>query len=133
MRPKVRSQASAPRNRLISTSLSARQRHELTRSKASQALRELDRTGAPVTFQTVAQQASVSRSWLYTQPDIRAEIDRLGTTARLATEPSVPARQRSSEASCNAASKLPTAATISSPGRTPGSADNSPKRSAACD
>lgn len=79
--------------------MAARQRHELTRSKAIQALRELDRTGAPVTFQTVAQQASVSRSWLYTQPDIRAEIDRLRTTARLATEPSVPARQRSSEAS----------------------------------
>jgi hypothetical protein len=77
----------------------ARQRHELTRSKAIQALRELDRTGAPVTFRTVAQQASVSRSWLYTQPDIRAEIDRLRTTAWPTTEPSVPARQRSSEAS----------------------------------
>ncbi|MFF4621775.1 DUF6262 family protein [Nonomuraea jabiensis] len=60
---------------------------------------QVARTGAPVTFQTVAQQASVSRSWLYTQPDIRAEIDRLRTTTRPATEPSVPARQRSSEAS----------------------------------
>ncbi|MEV0822434.1 DUF6262 family protein [Nonomuraea rubra] len=77
----------------------ARQRYELTRSKAIQALRELDRTGTPVTFQTVAQQASVSRSWLYTQPDIRAEIDRLRTTAQPTTAPSVPARQRSSEAS----------------------------------
>ncbi|MFB4283695.1 DUF6262 family protein [Nonomuraea sp. MTCD27] len=79
--------------------IAAKQRHELTRSKAIQALRELDRTGAPVTFRTVAQQASVSSSWLYTQPDIRAETDRLRTTARHTTEPSVPARQRSSETS----------------------------------
>jgi hypothetical protein len=32
----------------------ARQRHELTRSKVIQALRELDRAGTPVTFQAVA-------------------------------------------------------------------------------
>jgi hypothetical protein len=43
----------------------ARQRHELTRAKAVKALRELDRTGAPVTFQAVAAAARVSRSWLY--------------------------------------------------------------------
>jgi len=42
-------------------------RHVLTRSKAIQALRELDRAGAPVTFAGVAQAAGISRSWLYTQ------------------------------------------------------------------
>ena len=32
----------------------ARQRHELTRAKALAALHELDRTGKPITFSTVA-------------------------------------------------------------------------------
>ena len=45
--------------------------HELTRAKAIQALRDLDRAGRPVTFDAVAAPPAVSRSWLYTQPDIR--------------------------------------------------------------
>ncbi len=48
-----------------------------TRRKAEAAIRELDRQGWPVTFASVAAAASVSRSWLYREPDIRAEIDRL--------------------------------------------------------
>ena len=52
----------------------AARRHELTRAKAIQALRELDRAGTPVTFAGVAQTAGVSRSWLYTQPDISGHI-----------------------------------------------------------
>ena len=51
----------------------AARRHELTRAKAIQALRELDRVGAPVTFAGVASAAGVSRSWLYTQPDISGQ------------------------------------------------------------
>ena len=35
----------------------ARHRHELTRARAVQALRELDRTGAPVTFAAVTAKA----------------------------------------------------------------------------
>jgi len=77
----------------------ARQRHELTRAKAIQALRELDRAGTPVTFQTVAATALVSRSWLYSQPDIRAEIQRLRDATRRAPSPPVPAGQRASDSS----------------------------------
>lgn len=78
----------------------ARQRHELTRAKAIQALRELDRAGTTVTFQTVAATALVSRSWLYSQPDIRAEIERLrDTTTRSTSSPPIPAAQRTSERS----------------------------------
>ena len=55
----------------------AARRHELTRAKAVQALRELDRAGTPVTFAGVAQAAGISRSWLYTQPDISGQIRRL--------------------------------------------------------
>ena len=43
----------------------AARRHELTRARAIQALRELDRAGTPVTFAGVAQAAGISRSWLY--------------------------------------------------------------------
>lgn len=77
----------------------ARRRHELTRAKAIRAVRELDRLGTPVTFQTVAHTAEVSRSWLYAQPDIRAEIERLREQTRRAPSPPIPATQRASDAS----------------------------------
>jgi DNA anti-recombination protein RmuC len=77
----------------------AQRRHELTRAKAIQALRTLDAQGRPVTFEAVAQAAAVSRSWLYAQPDVRAEIERLRATGRRATATPVPARQRASDAS----------------------------------
>ena len=48
-----------------------------TRRRAEEAIRKLDRQGWPVTFASVAGAASVSRSWLYREPDIRAQIDRL--------------------------------------------------------
>lgn len=75
----------------------AKQRHELTRAKAIRAIRELHRTGSAVTFGSVAKQAQVSRSWLYTQPDIRAEIHKLRAAAPTqSTPPTVPAAQRAS-------------------------------------
>src|SRR5436305_13940588 len=79
--------------------IAASRRHELTRSKAIRALRGLDAAGAAVTFEIVAQTAEVSRSWLYTQPDIRAEIERLRGLGSRAPATSVPGRQRSSDAS----------------------------------
>jgi hypothetical protein len=77
----------------------AKRRGEYTRAKAIQALRALDAQGELVTFQTVAQYAGVSRSWLYAQSDLRAEIDRLRATHRRAPASPVPARQRASDAS----------------------------------
>jgi hypothetical protein len=79
--------------------VAARRRHELTRAKAIQALRELDRAGAPVTFQTIARHAGVSRSWLYSQPDIRAEIQNLRDATQRAPATAVPAAQRASDTS----------------------------------
>jgi|GEM_PF-743057 len=77
----------------------ARHRHELTRARAIQAIRELDHAGSLVTFAGVAGQAGISRSWLYSQPDIRAEIARLrGATSRSGPAP-IPASQRASDAS----------------------------------
>lgn len=52
----------------------AERRHELTRSKAVAALRDLQNQGGPVTFEAVAAAAGVSRSWLYSQIDLRTVI-----------------------------------------------------------
>ena len=78
----------------------AARRHELTRSMAIQALRELDRAGIPVTFTGVARAAGVSRSWLYTQPDISSQIRRLRKNTDGAG--AVPAGQRTTDASLRA-------------------------------
>lgn len=77
----------------------ARRRSELTRAKAIQALRELERTGRPLTFEAVARAAEVSRSWLYEQDDISAEIRRLRQLTQPAQRPTAPAVQRASHAS----------------------------------
>jgi len=78
----------------------AARRHQLTRARAVQALRELDRAGAPVTFAGVAQAAGISRSWLYTQPDISSHIRRLRDKTDGAG--TVPAGQRATESSLRA-------------------------------
>ena len=81
----------------------AARRHELTRAKAVQALRELDRAGSPVTFAAVAQAAGISRSWLYTQPDISSQIRRLRTkTQGAGSAGAIPATQRPTDASLRA-------------------------------
>ena len=78
----------------------AARRHELTRSKAVQALRELDRAGVPVTFAGVAKTAGISRSWLYTQPDISSQIRRLRqATTAAGSAGGVPAAQQSTDTS----------------------------------
>ena len=81
----------------------AARRHELTRARAIQALRELDRAGTPVTFTGVGRAAGVSRSWLYTQPDIASQIRRLRQkTDDADSAGAVPAGQRPTDASLRA-------------------------------
>ena len=81
----------------------AARRRELTRSRAVQALRELDRSGVPVTFARVAQAAGISRSWLYTQPDISGQIRRLRESkAGAGSAGAIPAGQRATDASLRA-------------------------------
>jgi hypothetical protein len=77
----------------------ARRRSEYTRAKAIQALHTLDAAGEPIAFETVTRRAGVSRSWLYAQPDLRAEIERLRAAHRREPRSPVPARQRTSDAS----------------------------------
>lgn len=78
----------------------ARDRHETTMARAGEALRRLDRIGAPVSFRAVAQAAGVSRAWLYRQPELRAEIDRLRAANSTSPHtPRPPASQRGSDES----------------------------------
>lgn len=77
----------------------AHRRRELTRAKAIQTIRELDHAGTPVTFQAIARASHVSRSWLYSQPDIRADIERLRDTTQQAPSPPIPTSQRASDPS----------------------------------
>ena len=77
----------------------AHRRGELTRAKAIQAIRELDHAGTPITFDAVARAGNVSRSWLYTQPEIRNEIERLRDATGRAPSPPIPTSQRTSDAS----------------------------------
>ena len=75
--------------------VAAQQRAHDTRHRAVEALRRLDAAGETITFISVARAAGVSRSWLYRQSDLRAEIDRLRTRGT-ATPTPIPSAQRAS-------------------------------------
>lgn len=76
----------------------AARRSERTLERARRALREIDAAGEPISFQAVARAAGVSRQWLYKQPELRAEIERLRAQAPVVFD-GIPARQRATEAS----------------------------------
>lgn len=60
-------------------------------------MHELDRTGAVLTFESVARHAGVSRSWIYTQTDLKDEIRRRRAQHRPEPSTPLPARQRASD------------------------------------
>jgi len=77
--------------------IAARQRHEHTRAKAIAAMHELDQAGAVLTFESVARHAGVSRSWIYTQADIKDEIHRLRAQNRHQPSAPIPTPQRATD------------------------------------
>jgi hypothetical protein len=77
----------------------AQARHEATTARAEAALRQMHEAGQPVTFRGVAEAAGVSRAWLYRQPALRGEIDRLRSAHPAASHPQHPAPPRGSEES----------------------------------
>lgn len=78
----------------------AQRRAKATHRRAVAALRRMDTTGTPITFDAVAREAGVSRSWLYNQPDLRVEIERQRARERPATGSAViPDRQRATDPS----------------------------------
>ena len=54
----------------------ARQRSEKARQKVGEALKQLDQTTQPATVSELARTAGVSRSWLYTQPDLLEQLQK---------------------------------------------------------
>ena len=68
----------------------AQARHDATLRRAENTLQRMAKRGDPVTLNRVAETARVSRSWLYRQPTLRREIDRLrnATTTRPGVLPS---------------------------------------------
>lgn len=58
----------------------AQARHEATLRRAEDTLRQLAKKGGPITFRRVAEEAEVSRAWLYRQDQLRRQIDRLRDT-----------------------------------------------------
>ena len=82
----------ADNTRYLLEAAAARRRATLARAKDT--IARLDRTGAPVTFRNVAAQGAISRSWLYREPAIRAEIEKLRPLRPVAK--AVPAAQRAS-------------------------------------
>ena len=74
-------------------------RHDSAVIRARSAIDELDRAGTAVTFAAVADAAGVSRSWLYTEADLRDAITGLRRTRTSTTSPAAPAAQRATTAS----------------------------------
>ena len=70
----------------------ARRRARATRRSAVAALRRMNEAGMPITFDSLAREAGVSRSWLYNQPDLRAEVERLRDRPHPAADRRVPDR-----------------------------------------
>jgi hypothetical protein len=86
----------------------ARRRSAATRRRAAAALRRLDDAGRPISFDALAREAHVSRSWLYGQQDLRAEIERLRDQRQPPAQQPIPARQRATEASLRSRLELAT-------------------------
>lgn len=74
-------------------------RHRRAVERAERAVQDLDGEGAPISFQAVARRAGVSRQWLYTQPELRARIERLRDRQAPSAADEVPAHQRATESS----------------------------------
>ncbi|MFN2490280.1 MAG: DUF6262 family protein [Actinomycetota bacterium] len=77
----------------------AKERRDAALRRAYEAIDRLAEGGEPITFAGVASAASVSRTWLYRQPLIRAEIDRLRVAQAQSPRPAPSVAQRGSEES----------------------------------
>jgi chromosome segregation ATPase len=71
----------------------AQARHDATLRRAENTLRQLATKGGPITFRRVAEEAGVSRAWLYRQDQLRRQIDQLRDTPT-SRDPRLPAAER---------------------------------------
>lgn len=78
--------------------MAARGKHDRAVAKAKAAIKAMDDEGVPVNFPAVARRAGVSRQWLYTQLELRAEIEGLRELQHAAAGGrSRPVRERASD------------------------------------
>ena len=85
----------------------AQRRHQHSLQRATEALTALSAAGAPITFASVAREASISTDFLYRQPELRIKIQQMRTQANTprtanadetaATGPSAPVRALSAQ------------------------------------
>ena len=108
----------------------ARKRERATARARAAAVRELDQRGEEITFQSVARHAGVSRQWLYEQPALRAEIERL-RDQRDRPGTRVPSAQQASDARCASTSTRCARRTAGCARRTPRSRPSSRSPTAA--
>jgi hypothetical protein len=83
----------------------ADRRSERAVERARRAIRRLDKAGEPVSFQSVAREAGVSRQFLYSQAQLRGEIERL-RAAHLEAAEAIPSAQRATEPSLKARNQM---------------------------
>lgn len=76
-------------------------RHDRALRSSRKAIRELNATGAAITFGAVATRAGVARSFLYRHGELRAEIERLRPISQANGRAGIPANQRASRASAD--------------------------------
>jgi hypothetical protein len=86
-----------PPDRTASLAAAAARKRDAALERTHHALRDLATRGEIITFQSVARAAAVSRQWLYQQPELRAEIERL--REHRPSPPARAARERASESS----------------------------------
>jgi hypothetical protein len=84
----------------------AERRHDRALDRARQAIRRLDRAGEPISFQSVAREAGVSRQFLYTVDELRREIERLRAAHLASDHTAIPVAQRASGASLKARNQM---------------------------
>ena len=84
----------------------AGRRSERARERVRKAIARLERDGEPVTFQSVARQAGVSRQFLYAAGALRGEIERLRSAQLERGDTQLPAAERASEASLKARNQM---------------------------
>ena len=68
----------------------AKAKSQAKTAAAEQAIRELVKRGAPITFQAVSREAGVSHAFLYAHPELRRRIEHLRAQARPAPAPRQP-------------------------------------------
>lgn len=61
----------------------ARHRSDKARQQVEEALKQLSQTTQPATVSELARRSGVSRSWLYTQPDLLEQLQRRKLPAKM--------------------------------------------------